>query len=329
MRKPRVLVLGGWSGGPLDYLRRRWSGECTFVEPPLHMPPQGARWCFTWEAALLAGAACLPWAVSAAGCGAAAALVTGAAVLCLAPRLVALLVRGAIRRSVAAAELCLKGGTVDLVVGFSWGGGVACWLLSERRWRGPTLLLAPTLEAMASAARLALPAPFFSARGGGGGARCCHDEADEADEAAGANQCPSLTWPRLPWRWRWLPWPWRALPWRRRLLPPPPPHPPSCRWKPPHAGRGAPRRRRRRRRRQRRRGRRRRRRARRKRPAQSSRPSARSGSKRAATYRPCGSRRGARRTRSPSRSSCRRRSTCAAGGCRPGGRQAPGPPRAR
>jgi len=150
MRKPRVLVLGGWSGGPLDYLRRRWSGECTFVEPPLHMPPQGARWCFTWEAALLAGAACLPWAVSAAGCGAAAALVTGAAVLCLAPRLVALLVRGAIRRSVAAAELCLKGGTVDLVVGFSWGGGVACWLLSERRWRGPTLLLAPTLEAMAS-----------------------------------------------------------------------------------------------------------------------------------------------------------------------------------
>mmetsp|Transcript_42422 Transcript_42422/g.139415 ORF Transcript_42422/g.139415 Transcript_42422/m.139415 type:complete len:269 (+) Transcript_42422:85-891(+) len=186
MRKPRVLVLGGWSGGPLDYLRRRWSGECTFVEPPLHMPPQGARWCFTWEAALLAGAACLPWAVSAAGCGAAAALVTGAAVLCLAPRLVALLVRGAIRRSVAAAELCLKGGTVDLVVGFSWGGGVACWLLSERRWRGPTLLLAPTLEAMASAARLALPAPFFSARGGGGGARCCHDEADEADEAAGA-----------------------------------------------------------------------------------------------------------------------------------------------
>ena len=36
-----------------------------------------------------------------------------------------------------------------LVVGFSWGGGIAHRLLAARAWRGPTLLLAPTTIAMA------------------------------------------------------------------------------------------------------------------------------------------------------------------------------------
>ena len=80
------------------------------------------------------------------------------------------------------------------------GGGVArrcCWRRRSKPWRAAPARPTPDTQrhcarspeaarAQASAARLALPAPFFSARGGGGGARCCHDEADEADEAAGA-----------------------------------------------------------------------------------------------------------------------------------------------
>ena len=33
----RVLVLGGWSPGPLDFLRERFANECVFLEPALHM----------------------------------------------------------------------------------------------------------------------------------------------------------------------------------------------------------------------------------------------------------------------------------------------------
>ena len=36
----------------------------------------------------------------------------------------------------------------DLVVGYSWGGGIACGLLNRRDWSGPTLLLAPAGEQM-------------------------------------------------------------------------------------------------------------------------------------------------------------------------------------
>ena len=56
-----VLILGGWSPGPLDALR--WAmrdQEVDFLEPPLHMPPAGIRWCCTWEAVLLA---CCIWFV--------------------------------------------------------------------------------------------------------------------------------------------------------------------------------------------------------------------------------------------------------------------------
>ena len=37
----RVLILGGWSPGPLDFLRERFATACVFVEPALHMPPHG------------------------------------------------------------------------------------------------------------------------------------------------------------------------------------------------------------------------------------------------------------------------------------------------
>ena len=76
-----VLVLGGWSPGPLDALR--WAmrdQEVDFLEPPLHMPPAGVRWCCTWEALLLA---CCIWC--------ALFLLTGGGALPLVPRCALLL----------------------------------------------------------------------------------------------------------------------------------------------------------------------------------------------------------------------------------------------
>jgi len=45
----------------------------------------------------------------------------------------------------------------DLVIGYSWGGGVACGLLNRGLWAGPTLLLAPAGDQMWSHAGRALP----------------------------------------------------------------------------------------------------------------------------------------------------------------------------
>eukprot|EP00434_Breviolum_minutum_P041112 symbB.v1.2.036567.t1/scaffold5193.1/size29919/1 len=43
-RRQRVLVLGGWSPGPLDVLRARMD-RVDFLEPNIPMPPSGCRWC--------------------------------------------------------------------------------------------------------------------------------------------------------------------------------------------------------------------------------------------------------------------------------------------
>ena len=163
----RVLVLGGWSPGPLDFLREHFATACIFVEPALHMPPAGVNWCCTWQTALLATALCGAWYV--------ASLTAVLAALAACPLLVVLLVRGSIRRSIAAAEAAIAAHGIEVVVGFSWGGGVGCWLLRDpwvnpqslkprvSGWVGPTLLLAPTLYAMEAAACLPTREPFFDA----------------------------------------------------------------------------------------------------------------------------------------------------------------------
>ena len=179
-----VLVLGGWSPGPLDALRRAMRGhEVDFLEPPLHMPPAGIRWCCTWEAVLLA--CCLWLALFLLTRGGSLPLVQRGALLLASvlalPAAVVLLVRGrveikaglagqphparpvgrgwpchrghprageasllptqvrgSIRRSIRSARREIERRRVDVVVGFSWGGGVACWLLAERHWCAPT-----------------------------------------------------------------------------------------------------------------------------------------------------------------------------------------------
>ena len=59
------------------------------------------------------------------------------------------LVAFAIRDGLYVCGRAIRSHEPDVVLAFSWGGGVALWLLAEGLWRGPTLLLAPTVQAMA------------------------------------------------------------------------------------------------------------------------------------------------------------------------------------
>ncbi|MFV8754709.1 alpha/beta hydrolase family protein [Nannocystaceae bacterium ST9] len=72
-----------------------------------------------------------------------------------------LLVRRVLRRSVAVQVALLREHEIDAVVGSSFGGAVAIELLRRGTWRGPTLLLCPAHELVASRARM--PAPSLPA----------------------------------------------------------------------------------------------------------------------------------------------------------------------
>ena len=157
-----VLVLGGWSMSCLDRLRREFRSQCVFYEPTLYMPPVDCASLFMWESMLFASVIILLVSLVSAQSWPSQLLhgllllqlPLGIALLLAMPRLVALVARGAIRQSVAIAAAAIEKHAIDLVMGYSWGGGIGCFLLIEGHWSGPTLLLAPTVNAMAGAARL-------------------------------------------------------------------------------------------------------------------------------------------------------------------------------
>lgn len=163
-RRRRVLVLGGWSPGPLGILQHRMQADTDFEEPSIPMPPSGVRWCLNpFWALLLAYLAVACWLLGAVDGwldGIAANVVRVCIVvasLVIGRLLVAGLVWFAIRDAVRVAEARILELRPDVVVGFSWGGGVLCWLLAERRWTGPAVLLAPTLHKVRGAACLSGP----------------------------------------------------------------------------------------------------------------------------------------------------------------------------
>jgi hypothetical protein len=54
----------------------------------------------------------------------------------------------------------------DVVVGYSWGGMTAAFAVSQRRWLGPTLLLAPAQNMLASHAAMSAPNLSAACRSG-------------------------------------------------------------------------------------------------------------------------------------------------------------------
>lgn len=154
---PTVLILGGWSPGPLLYLKRNFHGQCTFVEPKIPMPPVGFSWCFdVGMLALVLVIAMAIW-VSVALRGwvdnraLAIARVTVVIVALFLSRLcVAAVARGAIRRGVNIATRCMRERRVDVVIGFSWGGGVVAEMMRLGLVADAVLLIAPTTALMSS-----------------------------------------------------------------------------------------------------------------------------------------------------------------------------------
>lgn len=156
-----VLVLGGWSPGPLPFIEHGFARDLRFVHVPIPMPPSGVLWMANPFCFLLAGYlfGLAPWLVSLAQAGldapAAAGVIVGIvlASLVICRALLAGLVRFSIADSVWRAQRAIAREAPVVIIGFSWGGGVAHWLMSPpARYDGPVLLLAPTTAAMRGAA---------------------------------------------------------------------------------------------------------------------------------------------------------------------------------
>ena len=156
----RVLVLGGWSPGPLNLLRHHFSAA-QFEEPNIPMPPSGLKWCCNPFLLLLllfvaVGLPQLPQIVSATNSWMLGIFALLASLLLL-RLLVAALVRFSIWHACRIAEGVIASCQPDLVVGFSWGGGIAWQLCATGRWKGPCVLLAPTVGAMCSVTMQSVP----------------------------------------------------------------------------------------------------------------------------------------------------------------------------
>lgn len=161
------------------------------------MPPSGIRWCFNpcWALLVLYIVVGLPFLMGQASSWSFTNrlpwLSQGAILVLSFPLvrfLIAGLVRFAIHDAMWIASASIRTFKPDVLVGFSWGGGIVCWLLASRRWSGATILLAPTFHAMASAAcapalrlpTLKSPVYAFHARGDG---FCPYAQVQELDEA--------------------------------------------------------------------------------------------------------------------------------------------------
>jgi len=155
---------GGWSPGPLCEIAARCP-ELQLYQPMIPMPPAGIRWLLNPYLAMIVIFifAIHPWLVGktdALGIATSASLVR--LVLALAScvcilLLIVHLVRFAIWDSLRIAKAAIQSYEPDVILAFSWGGGVACWLLEDTQWTGPTILLAPTIRAMCWASQQPLP----------------------------------------------------------------------------------------------------------------------------------------------------------------------------
>lgn len=188
-----VLVLGGWSPGPLPYLKRGLQRRCTFLEPNIPMPPVGISWCLDGGMVMLA----LVIAVAIWACIAlpdymysrvwltVTRLLVVMASVVLARLCVAAVVRGSISKGIHFAETYMCRHNVAVVIGFSWGGGVVAEMLRLGLVGGPgqpaILLIAPTTALVTSIAmRKDTPLTIRVADGLGHRVHVFHATGDEA-----------------------------------------------------------------------------------------------------------------------------------------------------
>ena len=198
-RRRRVLVIGGWSPGALPFLEQRTRHE--FHEPAVPMPPAGCFWMFNPFFLVLVAFGCgAPWLFGRLGSvlqlvGMPAIVVVALDVL-LALATVRLLVAGlvwfAVRHGVHLCSRAIHTFKPDVVVGFSWGGGIACWLLAECRWAGPVCVRVCNMCALGLCqcpCDAPICSPLHCQAHAHSGTNCAGDERHRADGRPAAALC--------------------------------------------------------------------------------------------------------------------------------------------
>lgn len=141
---PVVVLIGGWSPGPLIYLKRFLQTQqlCNVVEPKhLPMPPFPGSWCWDINVIAMVTGLCLSfWLISrlepeSSSVRLIIRILFGSMVCVWFRFLAAVVVRSSIRKGV---QLCLKENRHEghvILVAFSWGGAVS--ILCQRNFFFP------------------------------------------------------------------------------------------------------------------------------------------------------------------------------------------------
>ena len=151
--RPIVLLLSGWSDGPLQPLQLQFP-SVKFIKVNIPTPPAGARWL--WNPYLLAITLilyatpslmrCVASNISSTSIQYVLQLLLLLSLLSLLRVVVARVVRYAVADSTKTTLRAIEKYKPVAIVGFSWGGGVLYEMLDQ--WKGPTILLAPTVSAI-------------------------------------------------------------------------------------------------------------------------------------------------------------------------------------
>ena len=162
-RSVRIVIVGGWSPGPLGHLKQALSlhGCHEFIEPSnlsKFMPPFPGLWCFhpaVFITALILGAT-IHVALTAITTFFQRLLII-LLILALCRILVVITVRTSIKESIR--RICWEGLNADIdhtrvvIVGFSWGGSVVAEMIAEGMVGGvnqsSAFLIAPTTSLVA------------------------------------------------------------------------------------------------------------------------------------------------------------------------------------
>mmetsp|Transcript_27613 Transcript_27613/g.42481 ORF Transcript_27613/g.42481 Transcript_27613/m.42481 type:complete len:246 (-) Transcript_27613:280-1017(-) len=160
-----IIILGGWSPGPLNQMKRFLQSRCVFIEPSIPTPPVGCSWCL--DKSVLALAIVLIIMFWSSGRVFVAhglqSMILRLATMGICVFLVRLCVAGIVRGSVAKGVRVVKRtlqqnrDNVKIVVGFSWGGGVVAELIRQgvvgsTPGQPSALLIAPTTALMSAVA---------------------------------------------------------------------------------------------------------------------------------------------------------------------------------
>lgn len=171
--------MGGWSPGPLQSIVSQLVNSGHRITEPsylyFHTPPVGCAWClnpfliflvlivwfvipYLWHKIINQNNATIVIAFQIF------MLIIGS--LIVFRIIVAALVRFSIYVCKKNAITLIKKYNVKLIIGFSWGGGIVSWMLEDffnnkyspsLPWKGHTVMLAPTITAMAKFGYIKLP----------------------------------------------------------------------------------------------------------------------------------------------------------------------------